>query len=232
VRQLFLVLVAAGVVACTETIPPWQLDHDRILAVRSEPPHVAADGRAGLDVLVSVEGDGPSVVRPEAVVSADSPPQSDLISISLADGEWVIDAPDEEALAAARRALSLAADAPVPVRVAVSVTVGGQSLGALKTIYLGDVQDNPSLGAVTVDGQPIADGVVVGTREKVTLELDGTSPETDDIDWFTSIGALEDIDDPIATLRTEEPAEGDIAVVLRNDSGGVAWGFWTLSARQ
>jgi len=48
VKAAWLVVV----VACGGDVdPPWQLDHDRIVAVRATPPHIAAGETATLDVL-------------------------------------------------------------------------------------------------------------------------------------------------------------------------------------
>ena len=53
--------------ACDDTTPAWQLEHDRIIAVRATPPTVAPRGRVDLDVLVTAVGEGPSVVQPMQV---------------------------------------------------------------------------------------------------------------------------------------------------------------------
>src|SRR4029079_15048087 len=36
--------------------PPWQLDHDRIIAVRATPPGIAAGDKSTLDALIGTKG--------------------------------------------------------------------------------------------------------------------------------------------------------------------------------
>jgi hypothetical protein len=67
VRSIAAAAVAAAALAlaatgCVEDLdPPWQLDHDRIVAVRATPPAIEAGGRAELDALISLKGVGTSV---------------------------------------------------------------------------------------------------------------------------------------------------------------------------
>ncbi|HSR95739.1 MAG TPA: hypothetical protein VLM79_01660, partial [Kofleriaceae bacterium] len=49
--------LVVAVAACTDDLdPPWQLDHDRIIAVRATPPQIAAGDRAVVDALVGTKG--------------------------------------------------------------------------------------------------------------------------------------------------------------------------------
>lgn len=233
VAMLMAVVAAASLAtACTDITPPWELAHDRIVAVRATPPHIPAGGRASLDVLVTTDGGGPAVVVPQMVALAE---QGTGISGVIVEpdgdagaGGWSVVAPDEAALDQARAALALAADEPVPVRIAVTVELAGQTLDAIKTVYLGSERDNPPLGMVTIGGEPAEDGMVVPTAADVDLQV--AAADTDVIDWLTSVGDLTDPSDTIATLRADEPADGHVAVVVRDGEGGVTWGWWTLRA--
>jgi hypothetical protein len=67
------------------------------------------------------------------------------------------------------------------------------------------------------------------------VALTATAGETDEVAWLTSIGDLSDADDAVATLRHDSDADppqltsGHLAVVKRDERGGVAWGFWTIA---
>ena len=56
--------------------------------------------------------------------------------------------------------------------------------------------------------------------------------DTDDVNWLTSCGTMHDYDLPQAYLRVEleDPMEGELAVVLRDARGGVAWRVWPIHA--
>lgn len=226
---MIMAAIAAAMLAtaCTDATPPWQLEHDRIVAVRATPPHIPAGGRAVLDVLITAEDGGPAVILPQTAVLADQEPVPGVTVEPEGDG-WSLVAPGEDALDQARAELELAAGAPVPVRVMVTVEIAGLSLAAIKTVYLGSEHDNPALGAVTIGGEPAQDGLVVPTAADVDLRV--TAADTDAVDWLTSVGDLTDPSDTIATLRADEPADGHVAVVIRDDLGGVTWGWWTLRA--
>jgi hypothetical protein len=219
---------AAG---CVDTTPQWQLDHDRIIAVRATPPHAVAGGQIALDLLITTkDGDGPQVVPPiQAAVAPNGPPGFDGAVVPDGAGGWVVDVPDEDTLAAARTAMGLDADAPVPLLVGLGVLAGETQLAAVKTVYCGDAQDNPDLGDVTVDGAPATDDMVVPLDEEVPLTID--APDTDKIDWLSSVGDLTDIQDTTGHLTATEAMDGYLAVVRRDPTGGVAWGYWTISSQ-
>jgi hypothetical protein len=215
-RVLFPLLLAA----CNDTTPAWELDNDRIIAVRATPPQIAAGERARLDLLVTAAEVGPTEVSPTfAAIAAEAvPPGLEGAVVSDDDGWWVV-APDD-----------LDAAEPVPLVVAVTVDVGGdQPLAAIKTVTLGASADNPALGAVTIDGEVARDGLVVDVDAEVPLMVE--AGPTDEIDWLTSLGELDDISDAAATLTPDLPGEGHLAVVVRDTEGGVTWGFWAIEAR-
>ena len=222
-----LALAATG--ACAGDLdPPWQLDHDRIIAVRANPPGVAPGERAMVDALLGSEGGPTRVAAPElaTVVS----PASLANVLQLEAGSWVVTAPGEERLATARGELKLAAGAPVPLQIGVSYA--GQTLVATKAILLGEHVDNPALVNVQIDGKPAGSGeIVVGKLVEVPLSLDADD-ETYDVTWLTSCGTMHDFDLPNAYLEVEDddPTEGELMLVVRDAKGGVAWSQWPIRA--
>lgn len=218
---LLLVLVAA----CTSDVdPPWQLDHDRIIAVRATPPHVPSGATSQLDLLVGHKG---------APTTTQAPDAAQVVSpMSLADvlvGSTVT-APSEDRLAAARAELGLMPDAPVPL--IVGVALASPELAATKTVYLGDAADNPPLEDLMIMDAPAPQGaLVVPSLTDVHLSVKADD-SIDIVNWLTSCGTMHDFDLHQAYLRVEkdDPTTGELAVVLRDDHGGVAWQVWPISA--
>lgn len=223
------VAVALATGACAaEVDEPWYLDHDRIVAVRATPPHIASGERSVLDGLVGTKGAPTRVAAPDLayVVS----PESFTDVLAPGPEGWVVTAPDEARLAAARTALGLAADAPVPVQVGVSYA--GNTLFALKTVYLGDRAANPTLDGLMIDGAPAPEGAVEMARDvevRLAVEADAAMVK---VNWLTSTGTMHDFDLPSAYVVIEEddPTEGELAIVLRDRAGGVVWRVWPLNA--
>ncbi|HEX7843217.1 MAG TPA: hypothetical protein VF469_37355 [Kofleriaceae bacterium] len=224
---LLLVLVAAA--GCMGDVDPaWQLDHTRIVAVRASPPGIASGQTSTIDALLGQKGGMTRIAAPElaAVVSPTS--LSDVLTGKA--GSWVVTAPDETRLAAARTELMLAPGAPVPLQIGVSYA--GQTLVATKTVELGQAADNPPLNGILVDGKPPGDGELsVGKLVKVPLAIDADDV-TYDVTWLTSCGTMHDFDLPRAYLEVEadDPAKGELAVVVRDASGGVSWKRWPIHA--
>lgn len=227
--MLALAVLALAAVGCVEELdPPWQLDHDRIVAVRATPPAIEAGGRAELDALISLEGGATSERAPEraAVVS----PMSLTSALASEAGKWIVTAPDAATLERARAELKLLPGAPVPL--VVGVSYAGEALLATKTVWLGTTGQNPSLDAMMIDGAPadekaeIVVGKLVDVRLSVAAELD------DSVNWLTSCGTMHDFDLPQAYLRVEleDSVVGELAVVRRDPRGGVAWRVWPIRA--
>jgi hypothetical protein len=242
-KMLWMTLVmavAAAAAGCDDTDPAWQLENDRIIAVRSTPPALGAGERATLDVLVTSAGRGPFVVSPLGAIAVPDDPAGqvpDVLSRAVAPQgpAWTVVAPDVAALATLRTSLGLAADAPVPLRVGIRVDLGSGPLDAVKTVNLGGPPvANPSLGAVTIAGAAAKDGMVIDPDVDVALRVEAGAD--DKVFWLTSIGDLTDESDLVATLRHDSKkkatlSSGHIAVVVRTPEGGVAWGFWQASIR-
>jgi hypothetical protein len=193
--------------ACTPaTDPPWQLDHDRVLAVRALPPAVVPGEIGRLEVLVAHAGGSTTVEQPDQVGAPGSPL---FTAVHFVLDHWQIEAPDEASLAAARAELHLPADAPVPLDLQLRVA----GLNASKQMLLGTTAVNPTLPPVTLPAF---------TRGEHTLLIEATN-----VRWFTSCGELIDADEPRATLVLDEECAGELVVVVR-DGIGVAWNIWPI----
>jgi hypothetical protein len=221
VRLLALSLVMAG---CSDDLdPPWQLDHDRIIAVRATPPRIAPGARSELDTLFGHVGAAPTVELPSHATVL-SPTILDGV-LALEAGRWVVTAPDDARLAAARTELALALDAPVPLVVRVSVA----SFDATKTVWLGDTAANPTIEATIDNALPPASLVV---PRGVDVPLSVSVPDSADVNWLTSCGTLHDYDLAEAYLHVEDddPDLGELGVVIRTPDGGTAWQLWPIRA--
>jgi hypothetical protein len=223
VRALVRVVATLG-----DLDPPWQLDHDRIVAVRATPPGITAGATSTIDALLGQKGGKTHVAPPELarVLS----PQSLSDALAFQGGAWVVTAPGDDRLAAARAELRLLPGTPVPLQV--SVAYANQTLVATKTILLGQAADNPALVNVMLDGKPATTSeIVVAKLVPVPLSIDADD-EADDVVWLTSCGTMHDFDLPKAHLEVEadDPDAGELAVVLRDAQAGVAWSVWTIHA--
>lgn len=228
-RYLALIFVLVG---CNADIDePWQLSHDRIIAVRASPPRIVAGGRSEIDTLVGRKETRPTEETPPfaQVVS----PESLATALRIEANRWVVTAPDEARLAAVRTELGLPAGAPVPLVVGVgfpetAFTSGlhDEPVAAIKTVWLGEAADNPTL---VTDPAETAE-LVVPMLTNVPLSVD--TGEEDDVNWLTSAGTMHDFDLPQSYLRVEleDPTIGDLAVVVRTELGGVAWRVWSIRA--
>jgi hypothetical protein len=216
VKRLLIILAACH----ADLDPPWQLDHDRIVSVRATPPHIATGESARLDALVAHAGAATSDDMPVAMSAANAPAGL-FTAVNFIFDHWEVIGPDAAQLDAARAALGLAADAPVPLHV--TFYTGG--LIATKIVWLGDDADNPALPDVRIAGVPI--GPTVPRDRDLALTVDAA-----DASWFTSCGTLDDADQPTATLHVfpDDPQQGELAVVVRDGRGGVVWQVWPIAA--
>ena len=212
--------------ACVDDSDPrWQLDHDRVIAVRASPPRIASGDRATLDALIAHVGAPTTIDVPDAV-AADNPA---LAAAVQPDGSVI--APDGAALAVARQAMGLAADAPVPLRVTTTFGAGAGAMIATKTIYLGATGDNPATPAPTIDGAPIGDDAIA-VPIAVDVPLAVAVGRAWEVAWLSSCGTLHDDDlaDAVLRVAADDPQAGELAVVVRDDRGGVAWRVWPIAA--
>lgn len=221
---IFLALVAACV---DETDPEWQLDHDRIVAVRANKPHIAPGETATIDGLIAHKGAPTDVETPLAVLVYA------LHDFDSAVSGNTVTCPDEAALAAERQALGLDAGAPIALDVVMEFPdSNGIHLLAKKTLYLGDSLDNAtSVGNVTVAGAPPEPSIVVPIDVDVPLAVDADPTST--VAWLTSCGTMHDDDEHSAFLHVlpDDPKDGEMVVVVRDAFGGVVWQTWPISAQ-
>jgi hypothetical protein len=220
---------AAALAGCTMDVDPaWQLDHDRVIGVRATPPRIASGEAAQIDALIGHKGAPPEQVEPDTAELVS--PASLAGALGRSGGHWTITAPGDAGLAAGRRELGLPDGDPVPVRVRVRFTASG--LSALKVVWLGQHTDNPVLDPVAIDGKDgralAAITVAAGVDVPLAVEFD----DTFNINWLTSCGTMHDFDLARAHLRVEpdDPHAGTLALVVRDDLGGVAWQLWPITA--
>jgi hypothetical protein len=225
----FLVLLVALAACGDELDPPWELDHNRIIAVRATPPAILSGEQATLDALLSLEPGVTAEVVPEAAMVVS--PASLMTALSFDGTNWIVTAPDEAALASARAELGIEAGMPVPLQV--GVVFNGQTLIGLKNISLGTSAPNPVMPALTFAGTampPAGTELVIPSLEDVPMSA--AALETDEVNWLTSCGEMHDFDLPNAYVRVEVDSslEGELAVVLRDERGGVTWQTWPMRA--
>lgn len=229
--QLAIALLAAALLAaCGQDVDlPWQLDHERVIAVRATPPRLPPGQRAQLDALLGRRDGAPYEARPNQVEVVS--PQSLAGALQAADGAYSVLAPNAQALAAARVELGLAEGAAVPLQLRVGFADSERT--ALKVVWLGDTGDNPVLSSALVDGQQALaqDALYVAPQTEVRLEVPFDASYN--INWLTSCGTMHDFDLARAYLRVEpaDPQAGHLAVVVRDDRGGVAWRVWPITAQ-
>ena len=233
-KWLALIVLLVG---CNQDLDePWQLEHDRIIAVRATPPAIQPGETSTIDLLLGF-AEMPVVERGPDFATVVAP-------MSLADvlapdsGGWVVTAPSAERLAAARLELGLMPDAPVPLQVGVGVTwpyevasVDGRTFGAVKTIFLGETRANPELAGMLINGTEPGMELVVPKEDKVPLFVEADD-EVDIVNWLTSCGEMHDFDLHSAYLKVlpENPQDGQLAVVKRDAKGGVSWRVWPIRA--
>jgi hypothetical protein len=234
-RALAIAVLSLG--ACGADVDePWQLAHDRIIAVRAEPPRIAPGEQSTIDLLVGFKNQ-PAAERAPDIAMVQSPTSLGDLMTQSGDA-WVVTAPTEERLAAARSELGLMPDAPVPLSVGVAaawpnpvMSPNPAGFGALKTVWLGDTGTNPTLEGLTVDGVDVPAGqeivVAKDTEIRLFVEADDT---VQIVNWLTSCGEMHDFDlhSAYLTVGPDDPQEGELAVILRDERGGVAWRVWPI----
>lgn len=208
--------------ACSSNVDePWDLDHDRIIAVRATPPRILAGQAAQLDVLVGYKAAPVAVRLPDSATVVS--PRS-LANVVVGN---VVTAPEESRLAVARSELALPEGAPIPLVIGISAA----GFAATKTVWLGESGDNPAIVDLRIAGVSPGDRVVVPPNEDVTLSVKADDV-VDTVNWLTSCGTMHDFDLSSAYLRVEpdDPQQGELAIVLRDSKGGVAWNVWPIRA--
>jgi hypothetical protein len=219
---------------------PWQLAHDRIIAVRAEPPGILPGQQTRIALLTGFE-ELPVAVRAPDVGYVVSPGSMTDVMSFTGDG-WVVTAPTEARLADARAELGLSPGAPVPLVIGVAaawpypvMSPNEAGFGALKTVWLGEQRTNPDLSSATIDGaEAPADGteIVLSKLAKPPLSVQADE-EHGSVNWLTSAGVMHDFDLANAYLTfddEEQPDAGELVLVVRDALGGVSWRIWPLRA--
>ncbi|HEU5058869.1 MAG TPA: hypothetical protein VFU21_20185 [Kofleriaceae bacterium] len=219
-------LAAAAATGCDDNGTPAELDRARVLAVRISPPHLGPEETAPVMVLVGTSDGTVSEVAPEGIEVVGAPPGSPASGMvgRGADG-WAIACPDPEVLAQLRQDLDLGEEDPIPIALAVEVEVEGALLTATKYVYLGSTGDNPALAGISLDGGREEDGVLVlQVGAEVSIAAEGAAGDTElSFAWFTSAGDIDLYLSEEATLTPQEPGDGQLALVVRDERGGVTW---------
>ena len=232
-KKLALGYLAASAGCVPSTDPVWQLNHDRLVAVRATPPHVVAGEIAALDALVSHKGAPTDVEQPLGAIAAPGTPDALGGLVQLDAGMWDVHGTDDATLVGVRAIYGLPDGAPVPLDVVMQFPASnGIMLDAKKTVWLGDSQANPSdVGNVTLAGVPLTPPLVVPIGVDIPLATD-TDP-ANGVQWLSSCGTLHDSDEHAAVLHVQpkDPLQGELALVVRDPLGGVAWQVWPISAK-
>jgi hypothetical protein len=235
---LRLLALAAALVGCNADIDePWELDHDRIIAVRAEPPAIMPGETSQIDLFLGYEAMGPEEKRPDFVTVI--APMSLADTVQFDGAQWNVTAPSEERLAAARAELRIEdPTAPVPLQLGVAIawptpvmSPEGNGFGASKVVWLGGEGVNPPMNGLLIGGvEPAPDAEIVfskepGARTDLYVEADD---QVDIVNWLSSCGNVHDFDLHAAyvTFDPEDRTEGQFAVVLRDPLGGVTWRYW------
>lgn len=220
-KRVALACVLAG---CTDdTTPPWQLDHDRILAVRAQPPSLAPGEVGSLEALVAHAAAPTSIDQPRGATAAFAPGEL-FTAVHYNVDHWQIDGPQDAQLDIARAELGLPAGSPVPLEI--SLIFPGP-LYATKIVLLGEAAENPPPPVIAIDGAPAATEVALEVPVDALIEVDYALI----VRWFTSCGTLHDHDTKAARLIVDEVCDGELVVVVRDERGGVAWQVLPLHAR-
>jgi len=227
---LIAAVVAAG---CGDDVDPaWQLDHDRVIAVRVTPPRILSGEIAEIDALLGRAGEPPSEVDPTTVtVVSPTVLASSLVKVGT---RWTVVAPGPTQLAAGRAELGLDADAPVPLRLRMTFPYSMPDVTkvGLKVVWLGEHADNPGLVPILIDGVDASAAAQLTVAPAVDVPLEVAFDDSHVVNWLTSCGTMHDFDLARAYLRVEpeDPQSGTLGVVVRDELGGVSWRVWPITA--
>lgn len=227
VLTLGAALAAATLGACADDVAqPYELDHARVLAVRTDPAQLGPGDRGVLEVLTTDAAAAPRLARADELEVSlapelDRPELSGLQGLLVSSPEgWAVHAPDAATLARARAALGLAAEAAVPLPLQLRVHGVDGVLEAQKVVLLGARAPNPPPPEIVISER----AATAGETERA-LEI-SAMPSGASARWFAWPGELASYTRPAATWTLsaqERAAAGLVAVVVRTADGGVAW---------
>lgn len=216
-----VLLLLAG---CIDPIDPaWTLDHDRVVVARATPPRIHPGDTTNLDALVAHAG-GPTTI--ESPLDAKIATSGVAAEVRRTDSGWVL---------ATSPTTAYANEPAMPVDVIMSFAHGtDRALSPMqvkKTVWIGEPAMNPAMPPITVDGAPAGSEVVVAKDTDVYLST--AVPSGWRVNWLTSAGTLHQDDEPTSFIHIApgDRQSGELACVIRDDEGGVAWQVWPLRAR-
>ena len=222
-----LTMLAAASAACDQNGAPSELDRARVLAIQISPPHLGPAETAPVRMLVGTSDGRVSEVEPDGIEVVGAPPGSPASGmVGRGAGGWAIACPDPDGLAQLRAAMELGPEDPIPIALAVEVELEGTLLTATKYVYLGSDGENPQLAGISIGETGADEAVVVRVGDAVPIAADGAAGDTElSYAWFTSVGDIDLYLSEAATLTLEAPGDGLLALVVRDERGGVTWSW-------
>src|SRR5262245_4235105 len=197
------VSLLAGLAGACAEVAEARLDHAQILAVRTEPAHVAPGGVARIDILAGDDTGAVFETSPDELVAIGA---AGPLAIERTPDGWFV----------------TAGPAPELATLEVSVAIDGVSWRAKKALVVSEPADNPRVLAMQIDGSPTDQLVApIGSQPELTAVGVGQGELT--YAWYSSVGDLKRYHQPNALLDAAEAAEGNILVVVRDGAGGVGW---------
>ncbi|MBL8622850.1 MAG: hypothetical protein JNK64_16155 [Myxococcales bacterium] len=212
------VMLAVG---CADVTEPYELDHARVIAVRTEPATLAP-GEAGTVAVLVTGGDGPRVVPADGLAVTVPAPLAPYVAVTRGPDGWTVVAPTAAQLAGLRAALGVPATEPAAVPLTITTTVDGVALVAHKWTVVDATAPNPTIAGVALDGvvAPVL-RAAAGSTPRLSVTHDAGPAAV--VRWLSSVGELAQYQSADATLDAAAPARGAIVVVVRDARGGVAW---------
>lgn len=143
--------VLVALAGCIEAGDPvWSLDHERIVAVRAQPPQIRPGETARLDALIAHRGATTTDDAPVAVVVVS--PRALFTAAHYNVDHWQIDCPPVTSV----------------TRLVVEMRFPAGEV-ATKTVVLGDTHENPTAPAFAVpDPAPLHEDIALGDAEWFT----------------------------------------------------------------
>jgi len=186
VKGAWLVIALVGLLAgCVDAgDPPWWLDHDRIVAVRLEPPAIQPGESAMVDALIAHRGAPTTDDQPVAATVVS--PRALFTAVHYNLDHWQIDCPP------VAEQTSLVVEMRFPA---------GEV--ATKTVVLGDTHANPAAPALAVpDPVPLHQDIALGDAEWFTscgtLDASRTTLRVDEPCDGELVGVVRDLGGGVA----------------------------------
>jgi hypothetical protein len=218
--------------ACNDLSQPWELDHARVIAVRSTPPSIQAGETAQMSALV--QNADLTISEISQLTVRVNEPYNQLLAPTT--GATLI-AADQPTVDQAREILQLAVTDSiiVPVNVVAEIADGGAGLltfDSVKSVRVGASTVNPSPPGIAIDGA-LSSGNNVVTMQKGKQHILETvissavpnDPVASELTyaWFTTIGELALSEASRSKLTIDNIGAGTILLVARDKQGGIAW---------